>query len=347
MPLKTIRGPENAPLEPLKGKTIAVVGFGNQGQAHALNLRDSGLHVIVANRPGSPNGRLARQLGFDPLPIAEAVRQADLIVVALPDEVQPQVFGQSIQGHVKPGATFGILHGFNIRYGLIRPLRDTGVIMIAPKGPGQTLRERFVAGAGIPCLFALHQDSPARDAQSVALAWAHGIGCARAGILFTTFQQETDTDLFGEQAVLCGGMTHLVLAAFETLVRAGFPPELAYLECCHEVKQIADLVYERGLAGMMKAISNTAEFGAYEAGPRLIDDRVRTGMETILKQIVDGSFARRLRDDHEQGFTWFNKQREALVSHPIESAGAFIRSLTATTQARSEADRSGTPSVAP
>jgi ketol-acid reductoisomerase len=199
--------------------------------------------------------------------------------------------------------------------------------MVAPKGPGTTLRERFVQGLGIPCLFALHQEVPKGDAQAIGLAWAHGIGCARAGVIYTTFRNETETDLFGEQAVLCGGMTGLVMAAFETLVAAGYPPELAYLECCHEVKQIADLVYERGLAGMMEAISNTAEFGAYQAAPIIVDQHVRDRLKALLERIQDGAFAKEFHRDHERGFKWFKQQREALKQHSIEPAGEVIRSL--------------------
>jgi ketol-acid reductoisomerase len=199
--------------------------------------------------------------------------------------------------------------------------------MVAPKGPGQTLRDRFVEGRGIPCLFALHQDSPLGNSQALALAWANAIGCARAGNIVTTFQAETDTDLFGEQAVLCGGMTHLILAAFRTLVEAGYPPELAYLECCHEVKQIADLVFSRGIAGMMEAISTTAEFGAHDAGPMIVNDDVRKHMKQILDDVRNGNFADRLRSDHNNGFRWLNEQRDKLKSHPIESASNEVRAM--------------------
>jgi ketol-acid reductoisomerase len=327
MALKTIRGPENAPILPLLDRTVAVIGFGNQGHAHALNLRDSGINVLVGNRPESPSAQHAIALDFPPKPLGEAVAAADLVIVALPDEVQAEVYDHVIAPHLRPGSIVGLLHGFSIRFGLIKPAKDVGVIMVAPKGPGKTLRDRFVAGQGIPCLFAIHQDSPNRDAQAIGLAWANAIGCARAGIICTTFEAETDTDLFGEQSVLCGGMTSLIVAAFETLVEAGYPPELAYLECCHEVKQISDLVYERGLAGMMEKISNTAEFGAYREGPLIIDAAVREHMRTTLDRIRSGEFARELRDDHARGFEWFLQQREQLRNHPIESSGEFIRSL--------------------
>ena len=327
MALKTLRGPENAPILPLLDKTIAVLGFGNQGRAHALNLRDSGLKVIAGTRAGGKGAKDALDHRFDPVPIDQAAQQADLVIISLPDEVQPEVFEQQIAPNLKHNAVVGFLHGFVIRFNLIKPASNFGVIMIAPKGPGKTLRERYLQGQGIPCLFAMHQDSPQRDAQAMALAWANGIGCARAGIIFTTFQDETDTDLFGEQAVLCGGLTSLIEAAFETLVSAGYPPELAYLECCHEVKQITDLVYERGLAGMMEKISNTAEFGAYEAGPKLMSDDVRNRMREVLQDIRQGNFARRLRSDHDAGFKWFLQQRQKLRHHPIEASGEFVRSL--------------------
>jgi len=327
MSLRITKGPENAPLSPLLNQQVAVIGYGNQGHAHALNLRESGIRVVVANRPDTANGRAAQADGFDPWPIADAVALSKLVVMALPDEVQPEVFQSQVLPSLAPSAVIGFLHGFNIRFGLIQPPPGVGVIMVAPKGPGATLRDRFMRGQGIPCLLAVHQDSPNHDAEGIALAWANGIGCARAGIIHTTFKNETDTDLFGEQAVLCGGMTQLILAAFETLVTAGYPPELAYLECCHEVKQIADLVYERGLAGMMKAISNTAEFGAYQAGPVVIDDAVREKMKSLLKRIENGQFAADLAADYRAGFAWFSRQREALRQHPIEAAGDSVRSL--------------------
>jgi ketol-acid reductoisomerase len=327
MTVKIIRGASSAPIEALAGRTVAVVGFGNQGHAHAQNLRESGVEVVVANRPDSPNGRRASAAGFPPRAIPEAVAGADLVILCLPDEAQPQVYRDAVAGHLKTGATVGFLHGFNIRYGLIEPARDVGVIMVAPKGPGATLRRLYLDGRGLPCLFALHQDSPAGDAEAVGLAWANGIGAARAGIVYTTFANETETDLFGEQAVLCGGMTELIRAAFEILCDAGYPPELAYLECCHEVKQVADLVYARGPAAMFEAISNTAEFGSYRAGPVLIDDAVRGRLRRTLDEVRDGTFAAAMRADYEQGFPWFNRQRQRQRDHALEPAGRVVRSL--------------------
>lgn len=328
MTIQILRGPEIAPIQPLRDKTIAVIGFGNQGTAHALNLRDSGLHVTVGNRPNTANFNRAKQSGFDAKPIVQAVGEADLVIIALPDETQPEVYSQQIAPNLRPGSCIGFLHGFCIRYELIQPDKNIGVIMVAPKGPGATLRQRYEMGLGLPCLFAVNQESSQSDAEAIGLAWAGGIGCARAGIILTTFAAETETDLFGEQSVLCGGLTSLILIAFETLVEAGYPPELAYLECCHEAKQVTDLIYERGLAETMKAISNTAEFGTYKAGPILIDESVRHRMKILLQEIQDGTFARAMTDDHAEGFPWFEKQRHKLALHPIEPAGEVIRSLT-------------------
>ena len=331
MTIKILRGTLDAPIDPLRGRTTAVVGFGNQGTAHALNLRDSGLDVVVANRRETPHGRRAAELGFEPLEISDAVGRADLVVMGLPDEVQPEVYERQIAPHLRAGAVVGFLHGFNIRYGFIKPAGVVGVVMVAPKGPGATLRRLYMEGRGLPCLFAVHQEVPGADtgdgALARGLAWANGIGCARAAIVPTSFADETETDLFGEQAVLCGGLSALVGAAFEALCDAGYPPELAYLECCHEVKQVADLVYERGLAGMYEAISTTAEFGSYRAGPALIDDGVRARMADLLREIRDGTFAEALRADYEKGSPWFEKQRAAASRHPLELAGRIVRSL--------------------
>jgi ketol-acid reductoisomerase len=324
--MRVIRGPEHAPLRPLTGRRVAVVGFGNQGRAHALCLRDSGVEVVVGNRPDSPGWGRALECGFDPLPVATAVQGAGLVILALPDHVQPEVFARSIAPHAPGGAIVGFLHGFTIRYGLIRPSRELGVVLVAPKGPGETLRRLFCEGRGLPCLFAVHQDSPAGDAEAVGLAWAAAIGAARSAILFTTFSDETETDLFGEQAVLCGGLSALVRAAFEALVEAGYPPELAYLETCHEVKQVADLIYRHGLAGSCRSISATAEFGAYRAGERLIDGGCRERLRELLEEIRDGTFAAALRGDHERGFPWFSAQRSRALDHPMERAGDTVRS---------------------
>ncbi len=327
MALEVIRDSGPSLMEPLRNMQVVVAGYGNQGRAHALNLRDSGVDVVVGSRPQANGTRQAKLDGFAPLPIAEAAAKADLVILALPDEVQPELWRTDIAPHLKPDAVIGFIHGFAIRYELIKPEASRGVVMIAPKGPGTTLRQRYVEGTGIPCLLAIAQESKNNTAEQLALAWAAGIGCARAGIIRTTFADETESDLFGEQAVLCGGLTWLVLTAFETLVEAGYEPELAYIECCHEVKQIADLVYSRGVNGMMAAISNTAEFGAHTAGATLIDDAVRGRMKTILAEIRSGDFAKRMRDDYDNGFEWFNAQRRALQKHPIDNAGKAVRDL--------------------
>jgi len=333
MALKIVTGPENAPAGALRGRTIAVLGYGNQGSAHALNLRDSGHEVIVANRTTSDNGRRAAADGFRPREIDEAVAAAGLVIVALPDEEHESIWAESIAPNLRPGTVVGFLHGFSIRYGFVTPATDVGVIMVAPKGPGRTLRARFTEGLGIPCLFAVHQEpagaapggAGGATAEAVGLAWANGIGCARAAIVYTSFADEAETDLFGEQAVLCGGLSELILAAFGILVEAGYPPELAYMECCQEVKQVADIIYERGLSGTMRAISNTAEFGAYKAGPVIVDDAVRERLRRILAEVRDGTFAAGMRRDHASGFGWFHDRRRAGDENPIESAGASVR----------------------
>jgi len=322
-----LRGDQQVPRSALSARTVAVIGYGNQGAAHALNLRDSGVRVVVGAREGV-GSQAARDAGFDVQPIERAVTAADFDIMALPDEAQPEVMRARVLPHIRPGVTLGFIHGFCVHFKLLPPLPDgVGVVMVAPKGPGRTLRARYVAGQGIPCLLAVHQESSRGDARALALAWANGIGCARAGVILTTFRDETETDLFGEQTVLVGGMTWLILAAFETLVEAGYPPELAYLECCHEAKQIADLVYERGITGMMQKISNTAEFGAYKAGPMMVNDAARAKMRELLRQVQDGSFARDLRADYEKGFPWFASQRAKLADHPIEPAGKAVRDL--------------------
>ncbi len=344
MTIKIVRGADDAPLDPLRGRIVAVAGFGNQGHAHALNLRESGIEVVVGNRRDTPNGRRAAELGFDVYPLAEAAGRADLVVIALPDEAQPEIYAQSIAPHLKRDAVIGFLHGFNIRYAFIEPAADVGVVMVAPKGPGATLRRLYREGHGLPCLFAVHRDT--NDAEAIGLAWANGIGCARAAIVYTTFAAEAETDLFGEQAVLCGGLTGLVRAAFDTLCEAGYPPELAYLECCHEVKQVADLIYERGLAGMYEAISTTAEFGTYRTAAQVVDDATRQRLAGLLREVRDGTFARALRDDYGRGSPWFTAQRAAARAHPMEPAGRVVRSLMPWL-ARSAAETTTAPDTTP
>src|SRR3954449_2424279 len=291
---------KDAPLEPLKGKTVAVIGFGSQGHAHSLNMRDSGVKVIVANRKDSPNGRLAIEKGFDPMSVEDAVKQGDLIIVTLPDEVQPEVYQKSIAPNLKAGKTLGVTHGFNVHFKTIVPPKDVDVILVAPKGPGHLVRSEFEKGGGVPCLLAIHQDASG-GARAMGLAWARGIGGARSGIIETTFKDECETDLFGEQAVLCGGLSALIKAGFETLTEAGYPPEMAYFECMHEVKLIVDLMYQGGLDYMRYSISNTAEFGDLTRGPRVVNAQTKAEMKKILAEIQSGKFADEWIDESESG----------------------------------------------
>lgn len=306
---------------------VAVLGYGNQGHAHALNLRDSGWEVVVGGRDASAALARADGAGFAVKSIESAVAGAKLVIMALPDEIQPVVWEQSIKPHLRSGTVIGFLHGFCVHFELIEPPPDIGVVMVAPKGPGHALRWRYENGQGIPCLLAVHQETPEHDAESIARAWADGIGCGRACILPTTFAAETETDLFGEQAVLCGGVTWLMQAAFETLIEAGYDPTLAYMECIQELKQVTDLVYERGIKGMMQAISNTAEFGAHIAGPKLVTEQTRAVMRDLLADVQRGAFAKRLMDDAQQSFAWFNDQRTAINEHPAEAAGRAVRDM--------------------
>jgi ketol-acid reductoisomerase len=325
------------PLEPcptpdaLRGRRVAVVGYGNQGRAHALNLRDSGIALLVAGRAGSEARARAAREGFATADTAAAVAGSDLAILALPDEVHAEVWARDVAPAMRPGQVAGFIHGSSIHFGLVRPAEGIGVVMVAPKGPGTTLRARFQAGQGIPALLAVHQERDAADGGPTALdlarAWAAGIGCGRAGVVRTTFEAEAVTDLFGEQAVLCGGMMGLAQAAYETLVEAGYPPLLAYTECVHEIKQVADLLYARGPAGMRRAISNTAEFGTYGAAPLIADEHVRARMRQILDEIRSGRFTRRMQADHDAGAPWFRAAREAAAAHPMERAGAEVRAL--------------------
>ncbi|HEX3355936.1 MAG TPA: ketol-acid reductoisomerase, partial [Tepidisphaeraceae bacterium] len=268
---------KDAPLDPLKGKTVAVLGFGSQGHAHSLNLRDSGVKVIVANRKDSANGRLAAEHGFTPVSVEDAVQQGDLIIMTLPDEVQPEVYNKSVAPHLKTGKALGATHGFNVHFKTIVPPKDVDVLLIAPKGPGHLVRSEYEKGGGVPCLLAIHQN-PTGKARDIGLAWARGIGGARCGVIETTFKDECETDLFGEQAVLCGGLASLIKAGFETLTEAGYPPEMAYFECVHEVKLIVDLIYQGGLDYMRYSISNTAEYGDLTRGPRLVNAQTKAEM---------------------------------------------------------------------
>ncbi|GMU37351.1 MAG: ketol-acid reductoisomerase [Phycisphaerae bacterium] len=309
----------------LKGLAVAVIGYGNQGAAHALNLRDSGVRVIVGQRPGAAFDR-AREAGFSPVPAGEAAAQADLVILALPDETAGDVYAAEIAPALRPGAALGFIHGFNIHFGFITPRGDGDVVLVGPKGPGSLLRSLYLEDRGLPALAAVAHDASGR-AFDLALAWAAAIGCTRAGVLRTTFAEETETDLFGEQAVLCGGVSALTQAAFETLVDAGYSPESAYLECVHELKQIADLIYAQGLAGMRARISNTAEYGDRTRGPRIIGEPARAEMRRVLAEICDGTFAREWINEARRGAPILARGRREDREACFERVGAFVRSL--------------------
>lgn len=317
---------KDARIDGLKGKTVGILGFGSQGHAHASNLRDSGVKVIVAQRPETANGKLAVEMGFQPLTIPEVVQQADLIILTLPDEFQADIYRDSIEPHLRKGQTLGFTHGFNIHFKGIVPPRGVNVIMIAPKGPGHLVRSEFTKGGGVPCLVAIHKDAT-KDALKIALAWGAGIGGARAGIIQTTFKDEVETDLFGEQVVLCGGLSALIKAGFETLVKNGYPPEMAYFECVHEVKLIVDLIYQGGLDYMRYSISNTAEYGDLTRGPRIITAKTKKEMQKILNEITSGKFAKEWMAESKRGKPLFNKLYLADKKHPVEVTGRKLRKM--------------------
>ena len=324
-PLKMVYE-KDAPIDALKGKTVAILGYGSQGHAHAQNMRDSGLKVIVANRKDSANGRLAQEHGFDPMSVEDAVKAADLAIVTLPDEVQPEVYNKSIAPNLKAGKTLGVTHGFNVHFKTITIPTEVDVILVAPKGPGHLVRSEFEKGGGVPCLLAVHQDASGK-ARATGLAWANGVGGARSGIIETTFKDECETDLFGEQAVLCGGLASLIKAGFETLTEAGYPPEMAYFECVHEVKLIVDLIYQGGLDYMRYSISNTAEYGDLTRGPRVVNAQTKAEMKKILTEIQTGQFAKEWRAEYEGGLKNFKRLYEADNSHPVEVTGRKLRKM--------------------
>ena len=322
----TIYHEQDANPELIQGKKIAVIGYGSQGHAHALNLKDSGCDVRVGLREGSKSWQAAEEAGLKVMTVADAAKEADLIMILAPDEKQAEIYEQSIAPNLNSGDTLAFAHGFNIHFGYIKPPADVDVIMIAPKGPGHMVRRVYQEGAGVPCLICAEQDASGQ-AMDVALSYAWGIGGARAGVIETTFKNETETDLFGEQAVLCGGLTSLIQAGFETLVEAGYPPEMAYFECFHEVKLIVDLMYEGGMKKMRYSISNTAEYGDYYAGEKVITDSSKAAMKEILKPIQDGSFADEFIEDSKNGQKKLLANREAENASQIEEVGETLRSL--------------------
>jgi ketol-acid reductoisomerase len=310
----------------IKGKTIGIVGFGSQGHAHAQNLRDSGCKVIVAEAKASEGWKLALKAGFKPLDAATVAKQADIIVMLVPDTLQAKIYREAIEQNLTKGKMLMFAHGFNIHYGQIVPPADVDVTMIAPKCPGHMLRQLYTEKMGPPALVAVHQDKSGK-AKSIALAYAKGIGCARAGILETTFAEETETDLFGEQTVLCGGVSELVKAGFETLVEAGYQPEIAYFECFHELKLIVDLMYRGGLNHMRYSVSDTAEYGDYTRGPRVIGELAREEMAQILAEVQDGSFAREWILENQAGRPVYNALKRQNMEHDIEVVGKKLRAM--------------------
>ncbi len=314
---------DDAPAEALEGKTVAIIGYGSQGHAHAQNLRDSGVDVVVGLASGSKSRPLAEQAGLRVADVADAVRRADAIMIAVPDTAQKAVYDGDIAPHLRPGQVLMFAHGFNIHFGRIDPPGDIDVGMVAPKGPGHLLRSVYQQGGGVPALFAVHRDASGTARERV-LAYARGLGCTRAGVLETTFKEETETDLFGEQALLCGGVSALVKAAFETLVEAGYQPELAYFETMHELKLIVDLMYRGGLNFMRFSVSDTAEYGDYVSGPR-VTEGAKAAMKDVLSDIQSGSFARRWVGEMEAGGDEFRRLREQDLNHPIEQVGAALR----------------------
>jgi ketol-acid reductoisomerase len=317
---------EDANLDLLKDKTVAIIGYGSQGHAHALNLKESGVNVIVGLYPGSKSTPKAEAAGLTVKTVAEASQVADWIMILLPDEVQKTVYTQEIAPYLTEGKVLSFAHGFNIHFGQVVPPENVDVVMVAPKGPGHLVRRTYEQGEGVPALFAVYQDATGQ-ARERAMAYAKGIGGTRAGILETTFREETETDLFGEQVVLCGGLSALIKSGFETLVEAGYQPELAYFECLHEVKLIVDLVVEGGLAKMRDSISNTAEYGDYTRGPRIVTDQTRAEMRKVLKEIQSGQFAREFVLENQAGKPGFTAMRRQEAEHPIESVGKNLRAM--------------------
>jgi ketol-acid reductoisomerase len=316
----------DANLDVLKGKKIAVIGYGSQGHAHALNLKDSGVDVRVGLHEGSKSWAAAEAAGLRVLNVSDAAAEADAVMILTPDTGQAKLYKESIEPHMGPGKTLMFAHGFNIRYGQIVPPPTIDVSMVAPKAPGHRVREVFVEGAGTPCLVAVHQDASGH-AKEFALAYAKGIGGTRAGVIETTFTEETETDLFGEQVVLCGGVSALIENAFNTLVEAGYQPEIAYFECMHELKLIVDLMYQGGLNYMRYSVSDTAEHGDYTGGPKIVTDQTRTAMKQMLTDIQTGAYAEGWMEENANGRPWFNAQRESARNSQIEQVGKELRKM--------------------
>ena len=310
----------------IKSKKVAMIGFGSQGHAHAENLRDSGVEVCIGLRKNGSSWAKAEAKGFEVLTVAEATAKSDLVMILLPDENQAEVYANEIAPNLKKNAIIAFGHGFNIHYGRITPSADINTMMVAPKAPGHTVRSEFVKGGGIPDLIAIHTD-PSGDTKDVALAYASAIGGGRTGIIETTFKDETETDLFGEQAVLCGGITALIQAGFETLTEAGYPPEMAYFECLHETKLIVDLIFEGGIADMRYSISNTAEYGDMVSGPRVINEQSKQAMRDVLKEIQNGQFAKDFILEGQAGYPRMNAERRNMAAHPLEQTGRRLREM--------------------
>ena len=317
----------DADLGLIKSKKVGIIGFGSQGHAHALNLKDSGIkNIAIGLRDGSSSAKKAKDSGLKVMSVSELSAWADMIMMCAPDEIQSDIYKEHIKDHIKPGTAIAFAHGLTIHFGLIEPSKDLDVIMVAPKGPGHTVRGEFQKGGGVPCLMAIHQDSSG-NAHDVALSYASGIGGGRSGIIETTFKEECETDLFGEQAVLCGGLVELIRAGFETLTEAGYAPEMAYFECLHEVKLIVDLIYEGGIANMNYSISNTAEYGEYQSGPRLVTEETKLEMKKILNDIQTGKFVTNWMNECKAGQPTFKAIRRLNDAHPVEEVGEKLRDM--------------------
>ena len=317
----------DADLGLIKSKKVGIIGFGSQGHAHALNLKDSGIkNIAIGLRDGSSSAKKAKDSGLKVMSVSELSAWADMIMMCAPDEIQPDIYKDHIKDHIKPGTAIAFAHGLTIHFGLIEPSKDLDVIMVAPKGPGHTVRGEFQKGGGVPCLMAIHQDSSG-NAHDVALSYASGIGGGRSGIIETTFKEECETDLFGEQAVLCGGLVELIRAGFETLTEAGYAPEMAYFECLHEVKLIVDLINEGGIANMNYSISNTAEYGEYQSGPRLVTEETKLEMKKILNDIQTGKFVTNWMNECKAGQPTFKAIRRLNDAHPVEEVGEKLRDM--------------------